>query len=104
MSASEPEIFAALGDKTRLHLVSRLSDGSERHIHELTSPMSMSRQAVTKHLKVLERAGLVSVHKVGRESRYRLQPDGFSRAQAYLGNIAAQWDRVLERLKLHVED
>lgn len=103
MSLVESQVFAALGDPTRLKIISRLSDGEKRPIGELTAMTSISRQGVTKHLKMLERAGLVSNHRVGRESRFGLNPDGFRHAQNYLQTIEGQWDNALERLRAHVE-
>lgn len=100
----ESDVFAALGDETRLSLVTLLSDGAERRITELTAPTSISRQAVTKHLKVLEQAGLVAKQRVGRETRYRLKPEPLSDAQSYLATISAQWDRALTRLQALVEE
>ncbi|WP_084420322.1 ArsR/SmtB family transcription factor [Henriciella litoralis] len=93
------EVFGALGDETRLKLVSTLSDGQGRSISDLASGFGMSRQAVTKHLKVLESAGLVSNDRVGRESRYRLDPRALGDAQHYLDAISRHWDEAIERLK-----
>ena len=74
-ASTEPvQVFAALGDRTRLHLVDRLSDGRARSIADLTEGAAITRQAVTKHLRVLERAGVVEAERVGRESRFVLRP------------------------------
>ena len=104
MSQTESDVFAALGDETRLSLVTVLSDGAERRITELVAPTSISRQAVSKHLKVLEQAGLVAAQRVGRETRYRLKPETLSDAQSYLAALSAQWDRALLRLQAHIEE
>jgi DNA-binding transcriptional ArsR family regulator len=64
----------------------------------------VSRQAVTKHLRVLERVGLVRGEQVGRESRYSLVPDRLRTAREFLDVVDAQWDDALARLKAHVED
>jgi len=98
------EVFAALGDPTRLSLVTRLSDGRARSIRALSADGAMTRQAVTKHLHVLQGAGLVSNLRVGRESRFAFQPEALAAARAYLERVSGQWDDALERLRMLVED
>lgn len=95
--------FAALGDPTRLALVGRLADGEARSITALSDGARISRQAVTKHLAALERAGLVVRAKAGRERRYALRPGAVDEARAYLDLISAQWDGALRRLADLVE-
>ena len=103
-SASDPApIFAALGDPTRLSLLARLSDGRTRSIAVLSADSRLTRQAVTKHLHVLEQAGLVRSQKVGRESRYAYSPEPVAAARAYLDQVSAQWDAALGRLRPFVE-
>ena len=97
-------LFAALGDPTRLTLVSRLADGQSRSIAGLSADTGMTRQAVTKHLKMLSAAGLVAARKVGRESLYDLRPDTVVAAQDYLATVSRQWDEALLRLQRLVED
>ena len=96
-------IFAALGDSTRLELVTRLSDGRPMSIVQLTSGSRITRQAVTKHLRVLEGAGLVRHRRVGRESRYSLVPKPIDQLRSYLDVLSAHWDDALLRLKTFVE-
>jgi DNA-binding transcriptional ArsR family regulator len=96
-------VFAALGDSTRLRLVERLADGRERSIHDLSAGSSISRQATTKHLRVLERARLVRSARCGREVRFRLEQQALSEAQAFLDTVAGQWEGALTRLADHVE-
>ena len=96
-------VLAALGDTTRLSLVSRLSDGQARSIAQLTDGLSLTRQGVTKHLRVLERVGIVSSSRVGRESRYRYEPEPIERVRSYLDTVSGQWDVALSRLKSLVE-
>ena len=67
-------VFAALGDETRLALVARLSDGEPRSISQLTEGSKLSRQAITKHLRVLEEVGMVRSCRTGRESRFAFDP------------------------------
>lgn len=102
-AGSPVPVFAALGDATRLSLVDRLSDGEARSIAALSADTEMTRQAVTKHLHVLEKAGLVSSVRVGREARYALEPARLGAARQYLDQVAAQWDAALTRLKRFVE-
>ena len=101
---SSPEaIFAALGDPTRLLLVSRLNDGQARSISQLTAGLGVTRQAVTKHLRVLEDAGMVHSSRTGRENRFVLVPEPVEMARDYLDRISADWDAALARLQAHVE-
>lgn len=96
-------VFAALGDPTRLALLGKLSMGAARSIASLSDGAGLTRQAVTKHLHVLEAAGLVSRQRVGRESRYAFQPKSIDRARVYLDSVSAQWDDALGRLKVFAE-
>jgi DNA-binding transcriptional ArsR family regulator len=96
-------VFAALGDRTRLSLLTRLSKGDPRSIAALSADTRLTRQAVTKHLQVLARAGLVSSVRVGRESRFAYRPEPVAEARAYLEQVSAQWDAALGRLKSFVE-
>jgi DNA-binding transcriptional ArsR family regulator len=107
VSTPEPgaaPVFAALGDRTRLSLLMKLSDGATRSIASLSADTKLSRQAVTKHLHVLENAGLVRSARVGRESRYSYRPEPIAEARAYLDRVGAQWDDALSRLRAFVED
>src|SRR5262245_42208801 len=108
MSAGLPDegaavVFSALGDQTRLRLVIRLSSGRPMSIAQLTSDTSVTRQAVTKHLHVLEEAGLARSSRQGRETMWKLEPQPIGEARQYLDAIAAQWDESLERFKKLVE-
>ncbi len=102
-AAGPAPIFAALGDETRLALLARLADGESRSIAGLSAGSPMTRQAITKHLGVLETAGLVSRVRTGRESRYALRPEPIAQAQDYLRSVSAQWSDALERLRAFVE-
>jgi len=108
MSTAEAErlapLFAALGDPTRLDLLRILSRGEPRSISSLSARRQLTRQAVTKHLRVLERAGLVRQARAGRESRFAAEPERLEAARAYLESVSAAWDDALARLKAHVED
>ena len=96
-------VFAALGDETRLQLVAKLCNGQTRSISQLTEGSRLTRQAITKHLRVLEDAGLVRNIREGRESRFAFDPQPISGAKEYLEQISLQWDEALARLKAFVE-
>jgi DNA-binding transcriptional ArsR family regulator len=96
-------LFAALGDATRLALIARLSGGEPRSIAELTAGTKLTRQAVTKHLRVLERAHIVRSRRAGRESRFAFDPEPIESLRLYLDRISAQWDLALARLRAFVE-
>jgi DNA-binding transcriptional ArsR family regulator len=100
---SNAELFAALGDSTRLALIDRLADGVPRSIGELGRDSPISRQALTKHLHVLERAGAVSSSRLGREVRFRIEQQKLAEAEAFLGRVSQQWADALGRLKEQVE-
>ncbi len=97
-------IFAALGDETRLRLVSRLCDDGPMSITRLTTGFRVSRQAITKHLRMMEEAGLVRSTRQGRESIWQLSQQRLEDARRYLDLISRQWDDALVRLRELVED
>lgn len=97
-------VFAALGDETRLRLVARLCDGGPLSIAKLTAGSGVTRQAVTKHLRAMEAAGLVRGARRGRESVWRLERQRLAEAQRYLALVSRQWDEALARLRALVED
>jgi DNA-binding transcriptional ArsR family regulator len=97
-------IFAALGDGTRLRLVSRLCAQGPMSIARLTAGTHITRQAVTKHLQVLAGAGLVRGRRHGRQSLWELEPRQLETARRYLDLISKRWDDALGRLKAAVED
>src|SRR5437867_3183431 len=96
-------VFTALGDRTRLLLVGKLFRGQPNSISELTEGFRRTRQAVTKHLRVLESAGLVQSVRQGREIRFEFTPAPMEDARKYLEQVSQQWGDALERLKLFVE-
>jgi DNA-binding transcriptional ArsR family regulator len=97
-------IFAALGDETRLALLSKLATGQRYSIASLTQGTTLTRQAVTKHLHVLERARIVHGSRTGRESLYEFNPQPIDQSKAYLDRVSKQWDSALSRLKSFVEE
>lgn len=99
LAQSSAPIFAALGDNTRLLLVNRLSDGRHYSISQLSSGLALSRQGVTKHLRVLEEAGIVVSERSGRETHFTFEPGTFTTLKAYLEYVSLQWDATLGRLQ-----
>ena len=100
---SKAEVFAALGDARRLALVDRLARSTDLSIRELGADATISRQALTKHLRVLEAAGLVRATRFGREVRFRLERAAIADAERFLALVASQWDDALARLKNHIK-
>jgi DNA-binding transcriptional ArsR family regulator len=98
------DLFFALGDRTRLSVVRRLGAGGALSATALSDGADVTRQAIVKHLQVLEGAGLVSHEKHGREVLYTLEPGRLEEARAFLAAIAAVWDRAIERLRRMVEE
>ena len=98
-------VFAALGDPTRLSLMIKLSGGGRRgrSIASLAAGSGLTRQAVTKHLRQLQLAGLVDEARVGRERRFTLRPVELVAAGEFLDGVSAQWDAALERLRVRLE-
>jgi DNA-binding transcriptional ArsR family regulator len=97
-------VFAALGDETRLQLVSRLCNNGPTSITRLTDGFPMTRQAVTKHLRVMQKSGLVRSSRHGRENIWQLDQRRLSDVRHYLDLISKQWDDALGRLRGFVED
>jgi DNA-binding transcriptional ArsR family regulator len=97
-------LFAALGDETRLRIVFRLCDDGPMSIARLTAGSKVTRQAISKHLRVMEEAGLVRSRRHGRESVWQLEQRRLRDARHYLDLISRQWDDALGRLRTFVED
>jgi len=100
---SRAPVFAALGDETRLQLVAKLAGSQPRSISQLTEGSRLTRQAITKHLRVLEGVGIVHSVRSGRESRFRFDPMPIEQMKEYLNFVSEQWDQALGRLKAFVE-
>jgi DNA-binding transcriptional ArsR family regulator len=100
---ADASVFAALGDQTRLVLVARLSDGHAYSISQLTAGSRLTRQAITKHLRVLKRAGMVHSRRAGRERLFEFDPRPIGEMREYLDRVSEQWDQALARLKSFVE-
>jgi DNA-binding transcriptional ArsR family regulator len=96
-------VFAALGDETRLALVAKLAGGRPYSISQLTQGSRLTRQAISKHLRVLETVGMVQSVRAGRENLFRFSPRPMEGVKEYLDFVSQQWDRALCRLKAFVE-
>jgi len=101
--AAKAAVFAALGDETRLMLLARLCGGERLSITQLAEGSALTRQGVTKHLRVMERAKLVRCVREGRESQFEFDPQPVVEMQRYLTLVSEQWDQALVRLKAFVE-
>lgn len=96
-------MFAALGDETRLGLIVRLCDHGPMSIARLSAGFDVTRQAITKHLRVMEDAGLVRSTPQGRERIWQVEQKRLAGVRRHLLLISAQWDEALMRLKNFVE-
>ena len=96
-------VFAALGDRTRLILLLKLCNEAPQSISRLALGSQLTRQAITKHLRVLQHAGLVRARRRGREQLFEPQPAPLDEAARALASISRQWDDALTRLKKFVE-
>jgi DNA-binding transcriptional ArsR family regulator len=100
---AKARVFAALGDKTRLALVARLCSGESASISELAEDSKLTRQAITKHLGVLERAGIVSSSQAGRERQFRFELEPLEDLEQYLVSVAKLWNQTSARRKSQTE-
>jgi DNA-binding transcriptional ArsR family regulator len=100
---AQAPVFAALGDETRLSLVAKLCGGQLRSISALSEGSQLTRQAITKHLRSLERVGIVHSVRSGRESLFEFDPAPIEEIKKYLDLVSEQWDQALSRLKSFVE-
>jgi DNA-binding transcriptional ArsR family regulator len=93
-------MFAALGDATRLSLVTTLCAGQRQSISQLAKGSNLTRQAITKHLRVLEGAGLVRSVRLGRESLFAFEVEPIEQIKTYLDLVSEQWDQAFVRLEI----
>jgi len=98
------DVFFALGDETRLSVVRKLGAGHALSATTLSEGAQVTRQAIVKHLQVLEGAGLVTHDRRGREVLYALEARRLEEARAFLDGISAGWDRAIARLRRRVEE
>jgi DNA-binding transcriptional ArsR family regulator len=100
----DPDIvFSALSDATRREVIRALSDRGPQTLSELAAELPVTRQAVAKHLAMLEEAGLIAAGGNNRRRSYRLTPGPLADAMGWMVDVGAEWDERLERLRQHVE-
>ena len=102
LSAPVDRTLAALGDPTRVEIVSRLSAGPSS-VTDLASGFEMSLRGVLKHVQVLEAAGVVRTEKLGRVRRCELQAEALAGAEQWLDDVRRRWERRLDRLEQYLE-
>ena len=101
---TDAPIFHALADPMRRNLLVNLAENSPKTATQLAGEFPITRQGILKHLNILEDAGLVAVHQIGREKRYALTPEPLNELEHWLKQLTAKWDERLLRLKNLVED
>lgn len=103
-AAATADVFFALGDRTRLAVVKKLGAEGAASATALSEGAAVTRQAIVKHLQVLEGAGLVSHERKGREVLYSLETRRLELARRFLDGVSERWDRALDRLRDLVEE
>ncbi len=102
-SAARHDVFQAIADPSRREILKLLAENDELPIASITSHFSISRTAVNKHLYILSDAGLVRKRKVGRETRYKLEPEPLQDLKEWLSYFERYWDNKLAALQRYVE-
>jgi DNA-binding transcriptional ArsR family regulator len=97
-------LFDALGDANRLRIIMRLCDLGPSSTSQVTQVIPVTRQAASKHLQLLESAGLVTSARRGRERVWTVQTEPLAQASDYLTQLSRRWDTAVERLRAFVED
>ncbi len=103
-SGPDEDVIAALADPTRRLLLDRLSTRDGATATVLGAQLPISRQAVVKHLSVLEGVGLVGSYRAGRERRYQVRPGKLAHAAEWMNRLACQWEARLEAIKRLAEN
>lgn len=103
-AAVDAPLFGALGDPNRLRIVVRLCDSGPSSTTQLTQAIPVTRQAASKHLLLLESAGLVTSSRRGRERVWTVQTEPLARAGDYLAQLSRRWDAAVDRLRAFVEE
>lgn len=99
----DTSIFAALADPVRRSLLENLAEHGPKTATQLAEQYPITRQAILKHLTILEAAGLVAVEQQGREKRYTLIPAQLAELDRWREKVSATWDERLRRLKAMLE-
>jgi DNA-binding transcriptional ArsR family regulator len=97
-------LFDALGDANRLRIIVRLCDLGPSSTSQVTSVIPVTRQAASKHLQLLETAGLVTSSRRGRERVWTVRTEPLARASDYLTQLSRRWDAAVDRLRAFVEE
>ena len=97
------DVFHAIADPTRRRLLDLLGEG-ERPVRSLAEPFDITRPAISQHLRILREAGLVSERRVGRERRYRIEPDRLREVSDWVARYERFWQDRLDRLGRHLEE
>jgi ArsR family transcriptional regulator, cadmium/lead-responsive transcriptional repressor len=100
---ADDELWPAIGDPSRRRVLGLIVSTGEVSASWLAGHVPFSRQAVSKHLAVLEQAGLISRRKLGREVLYRADADGLNQAAQAMADLAAQWDQRIGMIKRRSE-
>jgi DNA-binding transcriptional ArsR family regulator len=95
----DDDLWSAIGDPTRRRMLDALLAQGEGTATTLSQQLPVTRQAVAKHLAVLDRVGLVRATPAGRERRYRIDDEQLQRAAAQLASVGSAWDARLQRIK-----
>ena len=103
-AARAEAVLSALGDPTRRSVLQTVAERGPLTPTELAGPTGISRQAVSKHLGVLEHAGLVRATRIGREAHYEVVPGSLDPASTWLDRVGNAWDERLGRLRRHLAD
>ena len=100
---SAVDLFRALGDPLRLHMVERLSESGSHTITSLFKGIKISRQGARKHLQILEDANVITLSQNGRETNVRLDRKTLERGKKFIASLELKWEKRLGALKLFVE-
>lgn len=98
------ELFRALGDPTRLEMVSRLADGTPHTITSISSGLEMSRQGARKHLQILVNANVIILQPKGRDTDVLLDRNTLEKGKVFIAELEQQWDKRLKALREFVDD
>jgi DNA-binding transcriptional ArsR family regulator len=103
VTAKLAPVFDALGDPNRMSIIVRLCEGGPSSTCQLSQAIPVTRQAATKHLQLLEVAGLVSSSRRGRERIWTVRTEPLAQASDYLTALSRRWDAAIDRLRAYVE-
>jgi len=96
------DVFGVLAHPARRQIIVELAAG-EKAVKDIVPAVTITRPAVSQHLRVMKELGIVSQESVGRENLYRLRPEGLSELRDWLGDLDAAWASALQRLARHLE-